>query len=39
MSIEENPCEDIEKLKEIRDIELKNVSFKYPNSETRAIIL
>ena len=37
MSIEENPCEDIEKLKEIRDIELKNVSFKYPNSETRAI--
>ncbi len=37
MSIEENPCEDIEKLDEIKDIELKNVSFKYPNSEIRTI--
>lgn len=37
MSIEENPCDDIKKLKEIKDIELKNVSFKYPNSEVRAI--
>lgn len=37
MSVEEYPCDDTEKLKEIKDIELRNVSFKYPNSEVRAI--
>ena len=37
MSIEENPCNDTTKLEKIKDIELRNVSFKYPNSEEKAI--
>lgn len=37
LSIEENPCNDTTKLEKIKDIELRNVSFKYPNSEEKAI--
>lgn len=37
MSIEETPYEDIKKLEEINDIELKNIFFNYPNSEIRVI--
>lgn len=37
LSIEENPCNDTINLKKIGDMELRNVSFKYPNSEEKAI--
>ncbi len=37
MNIEENPSDDIKIIEEIKDIELVNVSFKYPNSEVRAV--